>query len=385
MRSMMKIAMIGQKGIPARLGGVERHVSELAVRLAERGYEMLVYCRPWYMARPRKKLGKVQLVALPSIHTKHLDAASHTILATLDAVRRGADIFHYHGVGPALFSWIPRILAPGAKVVVTFHCIDRHHSKWGRIARLALFLGERAACRFAHATIAVSDGIRRYCKKTHGRDAVVIPNGGSAQKALPSSTLLTFNLTPNRYILMASRLVAHKGAHTLIEAWKTIPNRRDYKLAIVGAGSFTDEYVQALRAAAKDEPSIVFTGPQEGGRLATIFRCASFIVHPSFVEGMPLVLLEAGAYGKAVLASDIPEHREVLGDHGFYFEAGASAELSNILATLLARPQRIQARAEALQARIRSRYNWDDIAKRTAAVYDEIATEEKRLAVAKAH
>jgi glycosyltransferase involved in cell wall biosynthesis len=381
----MKIAMIGQKGIPARLGGVERHVEELAVRLAARGDEVLVYCRPRYVLKPRKKLGKVQLVTLPSIRTKHADAASHTILASLHALWRGADIFHYHGVGPALFSWIPRVFSPRAKVVVTFHCIDRHHAKWGRIARLALFLGERAACRFAHTTIAVSDVIRRYCKKAHGRDAVLIPNGGSAQKGLPSSTLGTFGLVPNRYIVMVSRLVAHKGAHTLIEAWKSLRDRRGCKLAIVGAGSFTDEYVKALHESARGDESIVFTGPQEGARLATLFRDAAFVVHPSFIEGMPLVLLEAGAYGKAVLASDIPEHREVLDEHGFYFEAGASDALARMLGTLIDHPQRRNARAGALQARIRSRYNWDDIVKRTATVYDELSTEEKRLAVAKAH
>lgn len=32
----MKIALIGQKGIPATIGGVERHTEELAVKLAER-------------------------------------------------------------------------------------------------------------------------------------------------------------------------------------------------------------------------------------------------------------------------------------------------------------------------------------------------------------
>jgi len=380
----MKIAMIGQKGIPARLGGVERHVQELAVRLAARGDEVFVYCRPWYMAKPRKRLGQIRLVTLPSIRTKHFDAASHTILATFDALRRGADIFHYHGVGPALFSWIPRILAPHAKVIVTFHCIDRYHAKWGAFARLALLAGERAACLFAHETIAVSEGIRRYCQKAHGRNAILIPNGGAVQKALPPSTLLSFGLVPGKYVLMVSRLVAHKGAHTLIEAWKTIANRRDWKLVIVGAGSFTDEYVQALREAATGDDSIVLAGAQEGARLATLFRHAAFLTHPSFIEGMPLVLLEAGAYGKAVLASDIPEHREVLGALGFYFEAGASNVLARAIGTLIDHPQRLHGRAAALQKRIRSRYNWDDIAKRTAAIYEASAAKEKRFAVAKA-
>ena len=44
----MRIAMIGLRGLPARAGGVERHVEELATRLVDRGHEVTVFCRPGY-------------------------------------------------------------------------------------------------------------------------------------------------------------------------------------------------------------------------------------------------------------------------------------------------------------------------------------------------
>ena len=44
----MRIAMIGQKGIPATYGGIERHVEEIGARLAERGHEVVIYARPHY-------------------------------------------------------------------------------------------------------------------------------------------------------------------------------------------------------------------------------------------------------------------------------------------------------------------------------------------------
>ena len=44
----MKVAMIGQKGIPSRAGGVEIHVEELAAGLAEEGVQVDVYCRRYY-------------------------------------------------------------------------------------------------------------------------------------------------------------------------------------------------------------------------------------------------------------------------------------------------------------------------------------------------
>ena len=57
----MKIAMLGQKGIPATYGGIERHVEELATRFVDRGHEVTVYCRPHY-TRVRGEYRGVRLV-----------------------------------------------------------------------------------------------------------------------------------------------------------------------------------------------------------------------------------------------------------------------------------------------------------------------------------
>ena len=109
--------MIGQKGIPAMLGGVERHVEELSAHLVMRGHDVTVFCRPHYAEpTPPKRLGLrrleapgthrgVRLRLLPSIPTKHLDAITHVSLATLAAVFGEFDIFHYHSIGPALMSF----------------------------------------------------------------------------------------------------------------------------------------------------------------------------------------------------------------------------------------------------------------------------------------
>ena len=72
----MRIAMIGQKGLPATYGGIEKHVEEIARRLVSRGHEVTVYCRLYYTPAGASCDG-VQLLRRPSFHTKHLDTASH--------------------------------------------------------------------------------------------------------------------------------------------------------------------------------------------------------------------------------------------------------------------------------------------------------------------
>jgi glycosyltransferase involved in cell wall biosynthesis len=102
----MKIALIGQKGIPARSGGIERHVEELSVRLAKAGHEVYVYSRKHYTQYQDKQYKGVNLIYLPSLRTKHLDAITHTLFASFDALRRDFDIIHYQGVVPSTLSLV---------------------------------------------------------------------------------------------------------------------------------------------------------------------------------------------------------------------------------------------------------------------------------------
>src|SRR3990167_4155834 len=117
----MKIAMIGQKGLPARFGGIERHVEELSSELSALGHEVLVFCRRWYCPENKTEHRGATCVFVPTIKTKHLDTIVHTALSIVQAARMNVDIFHMHGVGPALLAWLPKLLRPHAKVVVTFH------------------------------------------------------------------------------------------------------------------------------------------------------------------------------------------------------------------------------------------------------------------------
>ena len=155
-------AMIGQKGIPAIYGGIERHVEELATELAKNGHDILVYARKWYSPKNITKINGIKIIYTPSLRTKHLDAITHTLTSTIHALFQKPDIIHYHGVGPSLLSFIPRIFLPSAKVITTSHCLDRYHQKWNWLARLMLRLGEWTAIKFAHQTIVVSKTLQSY-------------------------------------------------------------------------------------------------------------------------------------------------------------------------------------------------------------------------------
>lgn len=372
----MLIAMIGQKGVPGRFGGIETHVTELATRLVREGFAVVAYARSWYVGKGLDRYNGIRVITLPSLRTKHLDAISHTLLAVLHAtliVR--PDVYHFHGVGPSLLSFIPRLLAPQARVVTTFHCIDRHHAKWGRFAQFMLHLGERACLAFADECIVVSKTLRTYAEIEYGIKATYIPNGITPRHTVTDERLLSpFGLQPFQYVAFVSRLVPHKSAHVLIDAWKIARQNnpllmRDIKLAIVGDSAFTDDYVRKLKLQSIDDPSIIFTGYQNGETLEALFAGSMFTVNPSTSEGLPIAVLEAMSYGKAVIASDIPAHLEVIADYGVSFATGSVADLAEKIAELVADPIRSASLGHVARAHVESIYHWDDIAERTMALY----------------
>ncbi len=369
----MKIAMIGQKGIPAQYGGIERHVEDLATQLTTQGHEVLVYSRKWYSPMSGRYKG-IKVVTTPTIHSKHLDAIIHTFTSTIHAIFQKADIIHYHGVGPALLAWLPRIFARSTRVVVTFHCIDRYHQKWNWFARLMLRLGEKAACVFPHETISVSKTIHKYCLNEHQTNTTLLPNGVMTPPPTSANLLSRWKLLPGKYLLMVSRLVPHKGAHYLLEAWQFAKKQypellREYKLVIVGGSAFTDEYVEELHSIAGNDTSIIFTDWLSGEPLEQLYANAGLFVHPSENEGLPLTVLQAMSYGRPVLVSNIPEHQEIITDPRYWFTNTSIRSLADKIIELLKEPKLLKEAGNSNSLRVAEFYDWQVISQKTETVY----------------
>ncbi|MCX6740482.1 MAG: glycosyltransferase family 4 protein [Candidatus Parcubacteria bacterium] len=377
----MKIYFIGQKGIPAISGGVERHVEELATRLVKEGHEVFVYCRNYFTPKGLTEYKGVKLIHLPSIKTKHLDAISHTLLASLDVLRRDADIIHYHAIGPSSLLWIPKLFKRSAKVISTFHSDDRKHKKWGVWARKFLGLGAYISVKWSDKCIAVSQYQSQVHSQEFNGELDYIPNGVNQPAAIkPQIITAKWGLVGNDYILAVSRLIRHKGLHYLIRAYSILKNT-DKKLVIVGDANFTEDYVQYLKSLAGDNPNIIFTGNQTGTALAELYSNAYLFVQPSEAEGLSIALLEAMSYGKGVLVSDIAPNREAVSEIGLTFISKSITDLSQKLQYLLNHPEVVQEMGEKLQYRSEIEYNWENIVKKTIDAYNSVLSSKNQKTV----
>jgi glycosyltransferase involved in cell wall biosynthesis len=135
------------------------------------------------------------------------------------------------------------------------------------------------------------------------------------------------------YFLFVGRLEHIKGVHTLIEAWKRMPN---HDLLIAGAGS----YEPKLRAAAASNPRIRFLGPRPQSELGPLYCHALACLVPSLVyETFGMVSIEAFARRTPVIARDLGPLPEVVEDSGGGFVYRTDRELPDLMERMAASPR----------------------------------------------
>ena len=111
---------------------------------------------------------------------------------------------HYHALGPALFSCIPRLC--GTKTTVTVQGLDWQRKKWGRLrVGSTADRGKTPLRVFLIRQSVVSRTLERHYREVHGIDTVYIPNGGLLRERAEPKKILEWGLEPGRYVLFLGR------------------------------------------------------------------------------------------------------------------------------------------------------------------------------------
>jgi glycosyltransferase involved in cell wall biosynthesis len=382
MRSL-RIAMVGQKGIPARFGGVETHVENVAVRLAARGHHVTVFCRSRFRTHASHTQDPgangvyrgVHLRYRGSINTKHFDAASHTFVSALEsACRHDFDVVHLHGIGPAAFAPVAGLF--GRKVVSTFHALDWRQVKWGARAKTILKRGEALGAHQSDGVIAVSRLMQAYIQAAYGVSATYIPNGASLPAGpVPASPLLQWGLVPGEYLLTVGRIIPDRDLETLLRAFEILATQHPtLRLVVVGSETPRTVYSETLARMAGERA--VFTGDVFGEALDALYAHSLVYVLASRVEGLPITVCEAMAHGRPLVLSDIPENAEVGGDAAQFFKCGDHKALASELQKLVQDPSARVTLSAAARSRCEAHYNWELIADQVESLYYRVLSSE---------
>lgn len=371
MKETLALSMFGQKRL-TREGGVEIVVKELCTRMVQKGCKVTCYNRSGHHVSGSEYDGKIEYKGIcqksvPTIEKKGLAAVSSSFFAALCSAFGKYDVVHIHAEGPAFFTWLPKLF--GKRVVVTIHGIDWQREKWkSGFGSKFIRQGEKNAVKYADEIIVLSKGVQDYFEKTYNRKTYFIPNGVNRPE-IRNAELITekFDLKKDSYILFLGRLVPEKGIRYLVEAFKQV--KTDKKLVIAGGSSDTDSFMEEIKALAKDDDRIIFTGFVQGQMLDELYSNAYIYTLPSDLEGMPLSLLEAMSYGNCCLVSDIPECAEVVEDKALIFKKSNVQDLQEKLQVACDDLPKVMELKKQAADFICSKYNWDDVVKETMKLY----------------
>lgn len=306
----MRIAMVTPRYAPS-VGGLERHVEELAHRLVGEGVQVEVITTDHTGDLPRTENCRgVWVRRFPSLLRDRLHGLSPQLGWFLFRHARRFDVVHafsYHT--PVILQAACAGKWRGAPLVVTpvyhgtshaghhtLHHIYRPLGGWVlRHARIVT-CGSRAECDLLH---------RHFGAELRTR---VIPPGVAVQR-IPREPLP--QIPVDRVVaLSVGRLVGYKQVDRLIRAAQHLPPK--YQIVVAGDGPARQSLMDlTVEMNLQDQARLLGRVPQH--ELDGWYGQANVLVALSLYESFGLTLLEAAASGVPVVASDIPAHREVAG------------------------------------------------------------------------
>ena len=240
---------------------------------------------------------------------------------------------------------------------------------------ITLFLKRRA--RKLNGKIAVSKPAMEFASKYFPGDYEIIPNGVDVERFSPDILPIADFCDGKVNILFVGRLEKRKGFNYLLEAYKQvkqeIPNSR---LIVVGPGiRLRRKYEkQVMLEGIKD---VVFVGYTSSDELPRFYKTADIFCAPATSwESFGIVLLEAMAVGKPVVASNIDGYASVVthGVDGLLVPPKDEEMLAQVLVSLM----RDESLRQQMGARGRSKaqdYSWEHIARRVLDYYTRVLSE----------
>ncbi len=354
----MKIALLGTRGIPASYSGFETCVEQLGQRLVERGHQVTVYCRSHHIKYADPYYKGIRLIRHSTIANKYLDTMVHSFISSLHALVQRYDAALYFIAGNSPVTWIPRLV--GTKTILNVDGLDWKREKWPALAKKYIQFAEFLATKLPTTYITDSRIVQGYYQDRFGSKPAYIPYGSEVDILPAGETLARFGLEPQRYVLFVGRLVPENCAHHLVEAFHSLDTT--LKCVIVGDAAYADEYIASLKASAKNDPRIIFTGYVFGKGYQELGSNAYVFVETSGVGGTHPALVEAMAFGNCIVTHNTPENLETIGEAGFAYDGKQGAEsLRLVLAELLKDPQRVDHYRQEAQRRAHAVYSWEKV------------------------
>jgi glycosyltransferase involved in cell wall biosynthesis len=344
----MKIVIFSSYFLPHK-GGVEFYVWQTAKRLVKRGHKVWVVTSRLPGMKKREKIEGIQVIRLPALEILRDQFPVQLSLA--------ADVRKEISKADAVIThtrFYPLTLAAGmyahAKGIPWLHI--EHGSKQVDYTNPVVLAGSRVfdatAGRWilSHSKVAgISKASCRFAKRLGARKCDILYNGVDA-KFFGGKKKKHKGIT----IAYIGRLIKEKGVHDLLKAVKGL----DARVIVIGKGPYSKEL---KKLGGK------FVGEKSPSQIRDILAGCDILVNPSYAEGLPTSVLEGGAMGLAVVATDVGGTKEVIDDgkNGYLIRPGNVKVLRQKIQSLIKNEKRRNRFGKSLQKKVREKFDWKSI------------------------
>jgi phosphatidylinositol alpha-mannosyltransferase len=351
-------------------GGVQVHVRELSAHLRALGHAVLVLA-------PGTTRGERDDVVIVGRAIPVRGNGSVARIAFGPQVARVVgralrefqpDVIHVHEPLVPSVS-MHTVLRANAPVVATFHSNvgrERTSSLWFRLAVPMI----RPVWNKLARRIAVSEAARHsVCSRMGDGNLVIVPNGVDVARFADAAPA---QLPPGRSLLFVGRLEERKGFPVALDAFAELARGyRDLRMLVIGDGS---ERTAVDRLAPDVRSRVEMLGRVDDDGLASYLKAADLYIGPALGgESFGIVLAEAMAAGKPIVASDIDGYRDVARD-GLEALLVPPGDVPGLVAAVreVLDDQRLAQSLGSSGAQRAREFDWDHVSRRILAVYHDV-------------
>lgn len=363
----MKIGLITPYIYPLP-GGVNEHVHYLYRELRERGHEVRIVTASHGLQPSQEgdvfRIGKG--ISVPSNGSMGNITISTRFTSQVRALleTQRFDLLHFHEPFVPFLSLI--LLRESRSVnVATFHAYGGFSPAYEFGKRVLGGYGRRL-----HGRIAVSAAARHFADRYFPGDYKVIPNGVDISRYEGVEPLGRWR-DGTKNIFFVGRLEERKGVMDLLKAYRLLRKAGcDCRLLLAGAGPLEKQVRRYLLT--RRTGGVELLGRVSDAEKARLFATADVFVAPATGrESFGIVLLEAMAAGRAIVASDIHGYRSVVrrGEQGLLVPPHEPRALASAIARILSDDEARRRMGEAGRARVQQ-FSWQNVTAKVEAYYE---------------
>lgn len=364
----MKVLIISKTLTFHRKGGFETHVTELANRLAERGHEVDIVCRPLKSIVKTKfdiygtKYVGIDIDAVDNITS--IPFFAHKIRT----IPKDYDIVHGHGTSAASYLLSGRT----TPFVYTLHGVgERNLAGYNKllvpllkipfdVQKFCLIKADKVICQ---SNSMMKEGPEYY--KFNSNKCRMVPS------ALDTRKFRRKRNDGKHTVGFVGFLHERKGIHHLVEAMKQVINEvPDARLVVVGHGN-VDKF-KKLSGNLGIKKNVTFVEGANDEELIRLYNSFDVFCLPSQYESFGLAAHEAVAAGTPVVLSKTADFQQLAKGVGFALDAGDVDSIAEKI-TLLLQDENLRKKYSKNCYRKIKPYDWSSVIKQIETLYKGLA------------